>query len=87
MSSAKVHTIKGGPHATPAGGDHTGIRSLRPSLFGTRLAACASVTPRAILIPGVRTVTAALRVMGLAVVTASDPDPARQLHENWRKHD
>jgi hypothetical protein len=54
-------------HAAPARSDHTGLGPVCATFFGARLVACASVAPGGILSPGPRTVTVALRMMGLAM--------------------
>ena len=64
--SPKFTLSKEVSHATPARSDHTGVGSVCATVFTACLAACAVLLVGAILTPGIRTVTAALRVMGLA---------------------
>ena len=64
--SPKVMRSKEGSHAPPARRDHPGLGAFCPIVFAPRLAPCPSLLVGAMRAPGARTVTAALRVMGLA---------------------
>ena len=52
--------------AAPARSHHTGLGAFCTTLFAPGLAPCPALLLRAILTPGTRTVTATLRIMGLA---------------------